>query len=512
MKHILLFLFVFSWIIGFAQQLILQPNASDGVDASLGYHDNYNTDVNNYETDTYFKAFCVPGASGGRNSNRGVIRFDLSALPPGAIVTSATLELTASGYINSLLPGHFGNNAAYLTRIDAAWTENGVTWANAPAIDASNQVSIPASSNSTQNYSINVTNMVIDMPANPATNYGFYLSLVNENPSDAAAIAFFSSDCNVSSSRPKLIIDYILNTIDSFCTTNDGSNGTDASLGYHDYYGTSSNNYGSDVYLKAFCVPGASGGENTNRGLLYFDLSSVPVGSDVISATLELYGAGYINAVLPGHFGNNAARVYRVTAPWAENTVTWDSQPTYSALDYAILPASTNFDQDYTINTTTMVDYMVQNPQNNYGFLLQLDTENPSSGAALAFHSSDGPIPEKWPKLCLTYISNDSVIDIEIPIEEEVFIIPNILTVNADGINDAFSLNEGQFDHFEISILNRWGNTVYETTDKEGLLFWNGHNQSGDACSDGIYFYQFSGTSISGKLVQKTGFIQVINN
>ncbi|ASS48562.1 MAG: hypothetical protein A3D31_07600 [Candidatus Fluviicola riflensis] len=512
MKSLYLSMLIFSSTTIYSQQLVLQPDANAGIDASLGYHDNFNTDFNNYGTDTYFKAFCIPGASGGRNSNRGVIKFDLSALPANVTITSATLELTATGYLNSLLPGHFGDNAAYLTQIDATWLENTVTWANAPTISAANQVLIPASSNANQNYSINVTTMVSNMYANPSINYGFHLSLVNEDPNDAAAIAFFSSDYNVSSSRPKLIINYISNVIDSLCTTNDGANGTDASLGYHDNFGTSANNYGNDLYLKAFCIPGADGGENTNRGLLYFDLSSVPVGSNVISASLELYGTGYLNDLLPGHFGNNSAKIYRVTESWSEFSVTWDNQPAASVSDFAVVPQSSAFDQDYVINTTTMVDYMVQNPQENYGFLLQLDTESPNSAAALTFYSSDSPTSDKWPKLCLTYVSNDSVIDIELPLEEEVFFIPNVLTVNADGINDSFSFDEDQFSHFEVTIFNRWGNTVHETTDKEGLLFWDGHNLSGDNCSEGIYFYQFSATTISGKSVQKTGFIQVIND
>lgn len=472
MKHLYLLLLIFCSSSIFAQQLILQPDASVGVDASLGYHDNYNTDINNYGTDIYFKAFCVPGASGGRNSNRGVIRFDLSVLPAGVTITSATLELTASGYINAGLPGHFGNNAAYIARIDAAWLENSVTWAAAPTIDVSNQVSIPASSNSTQNYSIDVTAMVDNMYANPSTNFGFDLRLANEDPNDAAAIAFFSSDYSVSSSRPKLIINYTSNAIDSLCTTNDGANGTDASLGYHDNYGTSSNNYGADVYLKAFCVPGSSGGQNANRGLLYFDLTSVPAGSDVIAATLELYGAGYINAGLPGHFGNNASHVYRVTAPWSENTVTWDNQPTFSATDYVTLPSSTSFDQDYQISTTTIVEHMVQNPTTNFGFLLQLDNENPSDAAALAFHSSDGPNSAKYPKLCLTY--KIGYLEVETEIYQPGSGLQMMLFPNPTSGELTAQLTEGIFDASQLFVYNSMGQVInlnYNTLNERTIVF-----------------------------------------
>src|SRR3989338_2966958 len=71
MKSLYLSMLIFSSTTIYSQQLVLQPDANAGIDASLGYHDNFNTDFNNYGTDTYFKAFCIPGASGGRNSNRG---------------------------------------------------------------------------------------------------------------------------------------------------------------------------------------------------------------------------------------------------------------------------------------------------------------------------------------------------------------------------------------------------------------------------------------------------------
>ncbi|HLP54262.1 MAG TPA: DNRLRE domain-containing protein [Fluviicola sp.] len=444
-----------------AQQIVLQPNGTDGIDASLGYHDNFDTDNNNYGTDAYLKAYCIPGASGGRNSNRAVIKFDLSSIPAGVTITSAYLELTATGYLNNLLPGHFGNNSAYLTRIGGTWQENTITWSNAPAIDASNQILIPPSSNSTQNYSVNVSAMVAGMYANPATNYGFNLQLVTEDPNDAAGITFYSSDYNVAAYRPKLIINYSQgkgSDIDSLCTTSDGINGTDASLGYHDNYNAASTNYGNDLYFKAFCMPGASGGTNSNRGLLYFDLSSVPAGSDVVSATLNLYGTGYLNALLPGHYGNNAAKVYRVTSPWTENTVTWNTQPTYSATDYASLPASVNSTQDYQITTTALVEYMVQHPSTNYGFLLQLDSENPVDDAALAFHSSDGANSAKYPKLCLTYKIGYLTVETEIYQPEAGLQL--ILFPNPTNGELTIELTEGAFDASQLVVYDAMGKIV----------------------------------------------------
>lgn len=176
------------------QTTCFQPDPTTAVDASLGYHDNFNTSVNNYGTDIYLKAFCMPGASGGQNTNRALLNFDLSTYPSNAVLLSADLYLYSSGYINNLLPGHFGANAAYIRRVTGNWTENSVTWNSQPATTTLNQVLIPATTSSTQDFQIDVTALVEDILLNPSTSYGFLLGLQTENPNNAAALAFLSSD------------------------------------------------------------------------------------------------------------------------------------------------------------------------------------------------------------------------------------------------------------------------------------------------------------------------------
>ncbi|MCA6363782.1 MAG: DNRLRE domain-containing protein [Bacteroidetes bacterium] len=190
---------------------------------------------------------------------------------------------------------------------------------------------------------------------------------------------------------------------DTLCQQPDASTAQDASLGYHDFFNTSANNYGSDIYLKAFCLPGASGGQNTNRGLLFFDLSTIPANAQVLSAGLSLYATGFINTLLPGHLGNNLAYIEQVTSPWNEFSVTWNNQPATTTTNRGTLLPSTSSTQDYTVNLTVMVQGMVNNPATNMGFMLRLDTENPNTPAALAFYSSDNTIPSKFPALCVIW-------------------------------------------------------------------------------------------------------------
>ena len=49
----------------------------------------------------------------------------------------------------------------------------------------------------------------------------------------------------------------------------------DSPIVYHDNYNHAYVNYGDKPFLAAFEIPGAQGGVNTNRALLYFDLSKI---------------------------------------------------------------------------------------------------------------------------------------------------------------------------------------------------------------------------------------------
>jgi gliding motility-associated-like protein len=76
-----------------------------------------------------------------------------------------------------------------------------------------------------------------------------------------------------------------------------------------------------------------------------------------------------------------------------------------------------------------------------------------------------------------------------------IYELPNVFTPNGDQINDFFvPINypvanpNAIVDRVEMTIFNRWGNVVYETTDP--LINWDGkHYRTGSDVSDGVYFY-----------------------
>ncbi len=69
------------------------------------------------------------------------------------------------------------------------------------------------------------------------------------------------------------------------------------------------------------------------------------------------------------------------------------------------------------------------------------------------------------------------------------FELPNIVTLNGDGINDFFkAIKVRQIKQIDLYIYDRWGNLVYKTTDP--YFKWNGVSIiSGKTVSEGTFFY-----------------------
>lgn len=91
------------------------------------------------------------------------------------------------------------------------------------------------------------------------------------------------------------------------------------------------------------------------------------------------------------------------------------------------------------------------------------------------------------------------------------FTMPNVFTPNGDGANDYFSFAYDIFQSYDLIILNRWGNVIVEGKGMTGTQFWDGTTQNGSLCSEGVYFYKFSGVLKDGTTTfSKDGFITLV--
>lgn len=88
--------------------------------------------------------------------------------------------------------------------------------------------------------------------------------------------------------------------------------------------------------------------------------------------------------------------------------------------------------------------------------------------------------------------------------------VPNVFTPNGDFDNDLFFLDVENVVAVEFTIVNRWGNVVYET--KELNAAWNGYVLGGEFAEDGTYFVTYKVTGIDGLAIEGHGFVQLISN
>ncbi|MCC7233373.1 MAG: DNRLRE domain-containing protein [Bacteroidia bacterium] len=186
----------------------IQPNAVTGKDAQLASCVACGYSVRNFGTKQDFSAFSW--TNGGHSSDsRSILEFDLSQIPFGATILTAKLSLYYNP--NSAEGGHvsfpISTNACYLQRVTSAWNESTVTWNTQPTTTTLHQVTIPASTSSTQNYpNINVRQLVQDMVNNPGSSFGFMLRLKHETCYNKMILT--STDHPNAALRPKLVVTY----------------------------------------------------------------------------------------------------------------------------------------------------------------------------------------------------------------------------------------------------------------------------------------------------------------
>jgi gliding motility-associated-like protein len=69
------------------------------------------------------------------------------------------------------------------------------------------------------------------------------------------------------------------------------------------------------------------------------------------------------------------------------------------------------------------------------------------------------------------------------------YLLPNVMTPNGDGKNDYFApFPYRSVESIQLTIFNRWGSIVFETTDPD--ILWDGtSSETGELVSDGVYYY-----------------------
>lgn len=130
------------------------------------------------------------------------------------------------------------------------------------------------------------------------------------------------------------------------------------------------NNYGTS-YLVVRNKYGGGGYPGYEDDLLIkFDISDISAGTTITSATLNLY----YNSWLSNNPAGRTLTMYKVTDDWDEDTVTWNTRPSYDSemTSSAVVPGSPGIWMEWDV--TSDVQDFVNGQQTNYGWQIMDET------------------------------------------------------------------------------------------------------------------------------------------
>ena len=174
-----------------------------------------------------------------------------------------------------------------------------------------------------------------------------------------------------------------------------------------------------------------SGVHTDIRTLLQIDFSEFPANAIITNATLELY---FDPTGSPATSGDNTFWLERITAPWDENKVTWNTQPATDATDRAEMQTYNSGETVFTADVTSLIT-AIKNSGYNYGFMMKLKTETPFRN--ICFFSTESS--SKTPKLTINYTLPQSSSVHETAIDNNIALFPNPAQNNIQ-----ISIPEGQ--------------------------------------------------------------------
>jgi hypothetical protein len=146
-----------------------------------------------------------------------------------------------------------------------------------------------------------------------------------------------------------------------------------------------------------------------SRGLFEFDLSSIPAGATINSATVSLYIN--FNAFSPLTSRITSVSLYQVTSDWTEMGVTYDTRPTWNTTQVASMsiPAATGtivktpFNGYINGNITNLVQAWLDGGDSvNFG-LATSDTMTTAGLLRISAHEAGGILTSQDPRLVVTY-------------------------------------------------------------------------------------------------------------
>jgi gliding motility-associated-like protein len=87
------------------------------------------------------------------------------------------------------------------------------------------------------------------------------------------------------------------------------------------------------------------------------------------------------------------------------------------------------------------------------------------------------------------------------------FFVPNVFSPNGDGLNESVNVHGLCISTFNLQMYNRWGEKVFETSDK--TVGWDG-TFKGKPMDTGVFMYKVNGVTLDGKLFLIKGNVTLL--
>ena len=314
-------------------------------------------------------------------NGRTLIKFDVNSvsIPAGAILTDAKLYFYAKKNAPDGVAGQptYGtNNAALLQKVTTPWLLSNTNYNNTPTASTSDQKILPQSTNGAENYVVDIKDFVSYWIGNPGRNYGMLLKMQTENNPYNSMI--FECGNAPDSLKPKLVLTYAVPEPDVRQSVIFGDLSSQFKSVVLDNETTADSTKNN---IQAFTWTDNEHGvaKYNGRTLLWYDMSSIPANSKIVSAYIYFYAnlnASDGVAGQPTYGTNNAGYLQKVTSSWRLGVVDGNHQPEITQTQQKTLAQSTSTAQNYAIAITDFVQGWVNKPDSNFGMLLRMQTEN----------------------------------------------------------------------------------------------------------------------------------------
>jgi hypothetical protein len=435
---------------------------------------------------------------------RSFVKFEeLKQIPAGSTIISAQLSFFGVVQSEHYSQNNIGDNSFVLRKVLSNWSDTIINWNNQPSSSNVNEVTVYSNIQSrTPDFTnIDVTQLINDLYADSSNNFGISVSLLNEQ--QEASTFFNSSESSDYTFRPILTLvlrspcAFISKQIflsyspkigkickDAIVGTRGGGSGGVAS------YDASNINLGTlpDLAMSTWTyggTPGVSRSYLEFNSLTDFILGYRPNQMKILSARLFLYGVANPTHSPQGNCrscpenintdSDNSCWISRVTAPWQENTITWNNAPMLASGSVEIPISRSKYNWDVnSLDITDLLNNMIQNPNNQHGFAIRLKDESLSSTdnakkRSLTFAGFDYPDISKHPRveLVVMYNASNSYFERELVIQPPASVGEDtrlILFKNGGG-----TTNYGTYPELSAGVW-RTGSGNFQHVDERSLL------------------------------------------